>query len=86
MMSGIDLEEARMRATDVIAKLAEKEQLGDLMIVDAAIVETEEAWYFPYDAVAFVVDGNISAALAGNVPVRVSRDGSAPTFEAPPQR
>ncbi|MCV7123221.1 YrhB domain-containing protein [Mycobacterium lacus] len=51
------------------------------MIVDSAIVETEEAWYFPYDAVAFVVDGDISAALAGNVPVKVPRDGSALTWD-----
>jgi len=85
-MNGIDLKEARIRATDAISKLAVKEQLGDLMIVEAAIVETEEAWYFPYDAVAFVVHGDISAALAGNVPVRVPRDGSALTFEAPSQR
>jgi hypothetical protein len=84
-MNGIDLKEARIRATDAISKLAVKEQLGDLMIVEAAIVETEEAFYFPYDAVAFVVYGNISAALAGNLPVRVPRDGTALTFEAPPQ-
>ncbi|MBA2784634.1 YrhB domain-containing protein [Mycobacterium canetti] len=84
-MNAIDIEEARIRATDAISKLAEKERLGDLMIVDAAIVETEEAWYFPYDAVAFVVHGDISAALAGNVPVKVPRDGSALTYEAPSQ-
>jgi hypothetical protein len=85
-MIGIDFNEARIRATDSISKLAAKEQLGDLMIVEAAIVETEEAWYFPYDAIAFVLHGNISAALAGNVPVRVPKDGSAITFEAPPRR
>lgn len=55
------------------------------MIVDSAIVETEEAWYFPYDAVAFIAHGDICAALAGNVPVRVPRDGSAFTYEAPAQ-
>jgi hypothetical protein len=38
-MNGIDLREARTRATDAISKLAVKERLGDLMIVDAAIVE-----------------------------------------------
>ena len=85
-MNGIDLQEARTRATDAISKLAVKEQLGELMIVEAAIVATDEAWYFPYDAVAFVVHGDISAALAGNVPVRVPRDGSALTFETPRQR
>ncbi|WP_217904035.1 hypothetical protein, partial [Mycobacterium persicum] len=54
-MNEIDLQKARMRAVEAIDKLAEKERLGELMIVDSAIVETKEAWYFPYDAVAFVV-------------------------------
>jgi hypothetical protein len=85
-MNRLGLKEARIRAADAIRELAQKEQLGDLMIVDAAIVETDEAWYFPYDTVAFVVHGDLSAALAGNVPVRVPRDGGALTFEAPPQR
>lgn len=53
------------------------------MIVDAGIVETQEAWYFPYDAVAFVVHGDISAALAGNVPAKVPRDGSPLSCESP---
>ncbi|WP_425294059.1 YrhB domain-containing protein [Mycobacterium attenuatum] len=63
--------------------MAEAERPGELMIVDSAIVETEEAWHFPYEAVAFVVHGDISAALAGNVPVKVPRDGSPITYEAP---
>jgi len=85
-MNGIELKEARARAADAISNLAVKERLGDLMIVDEAIVETHEAWYFPYDSVAYVIHGDLSAALAGNVPARVPRDGGAPTFEAPPQR
>ncbi|VBA45059.1 hypothetical protein LAUMK13_05331 [Mycobacterium innocens] len=84
-MTEIDLEKARMRAVEAIDKLAEKERLRELMIIDSAIVETNGAWYCPYDAVAFVVHGDISAALAGNVPVRVPRDGSALTYEAPAQ-
>ncbi|POX88610.1 hypothetical protein C3477_10245 [Mycobacterium kansasii] len=84
-MNEMDPNTARMRAVEAIDKLAENERLGELMIGDSAIVETKEAWYFPYDAVAFVVHGDISAALAGNVPVRVPRDGSALTYEAPAQ-
>nr|WP_280178391.1 YrhB domain-containing protein [Mycobacterium attenuatum] len=72
-----------MRAVEAINTLAEAERPGELMIVDSAIVETEEAWHFPYEAVAFVVHGDISAALAGNVPVKVPRDGSPITYEAP---
>ncbi|SOJ55787.1 hypothetical protein MSIMFB_03266 [Mycobacterium simulans] len=82
-MNKIDFDEARRRAIHTIRELAEKGRLSDLMIVDMAIVETQEAWYFPYDAVAFVLNGDISAALAGNVPVKVPKDGSALTYEAP---
>lgn len=55
------------------------------MIVDEAIVETPVAWYFPYDAVAFVSQGEVSAALAGNLAVKVLRDGSAVTFDEIPR-
>ncbi|VBA44289.1 hypothetical protein LAUMK136_05553 [Mycobacterium attenuatum] len=82
-MNEMDLKSARMRAVEAINTLAEAERPGELMIVDSAIVETEEAWHFPYEAVAFVVHGDISAALAGNVPVKVPRDGSPITYEAP---
>jgi hypothetical protein len=63
--------------------MAEEQRLGDVMIVDDAIVETDTAWYFPYDATAFVLQGSVSAALAGNVPVKVPRDGTAISFENP---
>lgn len=82
-MSKISFEEARVRAVDAINHLARREQLGDLTIIDAAIVETESAWYFPYDAVDFIVNGNVSTALAGNVPIKVPKDGGATTYEAP---
>lgn len=85
-MNEISFAEARIRAIDAITKLAAKERLGDLMIVDSAIMETVEAWYFPYDAVAFLLHGNISAALAGNVPVKVPKNGSAVTYEARSRR
>ncbi|WP_162877315.1 YrhB domain-containing protein [Mycobacterium persicum] len=82
-MKEMDLKSARMLAVEAINKLMRTERLGELMIVDSAIIETEEAWYFPYDAAAFVVNGDISAALAGNVPVKVPRVGGALTYEAP---
>ncbi|KAA1249430.1 hypothetical protein F0Q45_15175 [Mycobacterium simiae] len=85
-MNETSFEEARLLATDAINQLAEQGRLGDLMIVDSAIIETAEARYFPYDAVSFLVLGNVSAALAGNVPVKVTKMGSEVTYEAPAGR
>ena len=85
-MKEIALHEARQLATRVLQKLAAEQNLGDLMIIDDAIVETDTAWYFPYDAAAFLLRGEVSSALAGNLPVKVSRDGAAVTYEAPVAR
>jgi hypothetical protein len=65
-------------------KLARKEHLGDPMIIDETVVETDSAWYFPYGATAFTLHRNISAALAGNLPARVLKDGASVTFALPP--
>lgn len=83
-MNDITLSEARNLAVNALNRLADEQNLGDLMIIDEAIVETTTAWYFPYDATAFVLRGDVSSALAGNLPVKVSRDGAATTYEAPP--
>jgi hypothetical protein len=83
-MNEISFDEARLRAQNAINGLAEAGQLGELTIVDDAIVETESAWYFPYDSVAFILRRDISAALAGNIPVKVSRDGTI-AYEEPAQ-
>jgi hypothetical protein len=40
------------------------------------------AWYFPDDAVAFVLRGDFSAALASNLPAS-PRDGAKISFENP---
>jgi hypothetical protein len=82
-MNEITFNEAQLRAQNAIYELAERNQLGELMIIDSAIVETESAWYFPYDSSAFVLRGDISAALAGNLPVKVPRDGTTLTYEEP---
>lgn len=44
-MSEKDFEAARICATDAVNELAEKERFGDLMIIDAGIVETRAALY-----------------------------------------
>jgi hypothetical protein len=82
-MTPMDLGDARAQALAAVRKLAEAKDLGELMIVDVGVIETPEAWYFPYDSTAFVLRGDISSALAGNIPVRVARDGSGVRFEVP---
>jgi hypothetical protein len=82
-MIGITFDEARSRAEAALGKMVEEQKLGDVMIIDDAIIETDQAWYFPYDSVAFILRGDISSALAGNLPVCVSRDGERVTFEEP---
>jgi hypothetical protein len=84
-VSDITISEARKLATNALHKLAEEQGLGELMIVDEAIIETQVAWYFPYDAKAFLLQGDVSSALAGNLPVKVPRDGSGLAYEAPPR-
>ncbi|WP_078323883.1 hypothetical protein [Mycobacteroides salmoniphilum] len=58
--------------------------LGDVTIVDNAVVEADDAWYFPYDGTDYLVNGNISAALAGNLPIKVLKDGTLVGYERPP--
>ena len=82
-MTQMDIGLARAQALIAIKKLAEEQNLGELIIVDDGIIETPGAWYFPYDSAAFILRGEISSALAGNIPVRVARDGSGLRFEGP---
>ena len=47
-------------------------------IVISKCQEIEEGWSFGYNTRAFVEDGDIMSALAGNGPVIVPRSGAAP--------
>jgi hypothetical protein len=82
-MTEISKKQARGMAADAISALAQENELGDLVIIDDAVMETESAWYFPYDSAAFVEEGEISAALAGNLPAMVSKDGAVVDFRLP---
>lgn len=82
-MTCISRDAARERALEAIAALADRVGLTELVIVDDGVVETEVAWYFPYDSAAYVERGEVSAALAGNLPVMVRKDGSEVTFTSP---
>jgi hypothetical protein len=81
----ITFDQARALACDALSTFSSKESLGDVIIVEEEIIETEFAWYFPYDGRTFVLDGDMSSALAGNVPIKVGRDDGAVSFEVPPQ-
>ncbi|MCU1647064.1 MAG: hypothetical protein JWN03_7339 [Nocardia sp.] len=76
---------ARESAEQKLAELAAANELGEVRIVDDAIVETETDWYFPYDAVAFIERGDISAALAGNIPIRVTKSDGQISLSLPPR-
>jgi len=82
-MTQLDLAAAQTQALEAIERLASEQNLGELILIEDRIVETPDAWYFPYDSAAFVLRGEISSALAGNIPVRVARDGSGVRFEEP---
>jgi hypothetical protein len=82
-MNEITLGQARSLAMDALNKLAERQGVGHITIIDESIVETETAWYFPYDARDFLLHGDVSSALTGNLPVKVSRDGTTISYEAP---
>lgn len=47
-------------------------------IVICRCVETEEGWSFGYNSRAFLEDGDIVSALAGNGPVIVPKSGEPP--------
>lgn len=82
-MTEIDFHAAHLKALAALEEMASQQGLGPIVILDQFVVETPEAWYFPYDSEAFVTRGEISAALAGNLPVRVARDGTSVRFEQP---
>jgi hypothetical protein len=82
-MTEITFSDARSLALAAIRKMAEEQRLGELMIIDDGVVETDRAWYFPYDSTAFALRGEISFALAGNLPVRVDREGGQITYQEP---
>ncbi|WP_330182199.1 YrhB family protein [Nocardia sp. NBC_01503] len=75
---------ARELAERKLAELAAANELGAVRIVDDAIVETDSDWYFPYDAIAYLEQGEISAALAGNIPIRVEKSSGETSLELPP--
>ncbi|WP_156920413.1 YrhB domain-containing protein [Segniliparus rugosus] len=82
-MNGISKEAARARAESALADMG----IGvEVSILDNSVLETETAWYFPYNSTEYIAHGTVSAALAGNLPVKVPKDGTAIGYDLPPGR
>lgn len=83
-MSELTFDQAYAKAAELLAEMITKDHLGDVIFVESAIRETKTAWYFPYDGRTYITQGDISSALAGNIPIKVPRDGGDVSFENPP--
>jgi hypothetical protein len=84
-MSGLDIRQARARAAEILEVFAAQTGLAALVILDDAVIETPDAFYFPYQTADFIIGGELRDALAGNITLRINRDGGEHRFEAPPQ-
>jgi hypothetical protein len=84
-MSGLENHQARARAAEILEVFAAQACLPALVILDDAVIETPDAFYFPYQTADLIIGGELRDALAGNVTLRISRDGGEHRFEAPPQ-
>ncbi|WP_328857234.1 YrhB family protein [Williamsia herbipolensis] len=80
----ISYDDAHQKALARVARIASGSEF-EIVILEPHIRETDDAWYFPYDGRDFVENGNFSAALAGNHPVRVSKADGDVRLESPPE-
>ncbi|MEQ1812439.1 MAG: YrhB domain-containing protein [Terricaulis sp.] len=65
---------ATLIASDVVAELAAQASDQFELMLDRTI-ETKRGWVFFYNSSEFINTGNVTAALAGNGPIFVARDG-----------
>ena len=77
----ITFDAARELATERIAQIPSE---YEIVILDDHIVDTDSAWFFPYNGKDYVENGNFAAALAGNHPVRVSKIDGSVSLAMPP--
>ncbi|MGC5258225.1 YrhB domain-containing protein [Gordonia sp. DT218] len=55
-----------------------------LVLIESSVHEAEDAWYFPYNSRDLIEKNDILSALAGNLPIKVFKDGSGVVLEAAP--
>jgi hypothetical protein len=53
----------------------------DILIVEAAIEDRGDVWVFPYDGRGYVERGDLSEAMAGNLPIIVNKETGVVAFE-----
>lgn len=81
LVRAVDRDAARTRA---LAFLHERlEPPVDIVVLDSHVVESLEAWFFPWNGRRWVEDRDFSAAYAGNIPVRVAKSDGTATFTMP---
>lgn len=69
----IDQQRARTIASEYLARLSH--ELGiELSLNETATRETPDGWLFFWNSTAYLNDGSIADALAGNGPLRVASD------------
>lgn len=71
----------RALAVERIGKIPSEHEI---VIVDQHVVDAETAWFFPYNGKDYVENRNFAFALAGNHPVRVSKDDGSASLAMPP--
>lgn len=73
-------DEARSLALERISAIPSNHEI---ILLEDHVVETADAWYFPYNGREYIENGVLRAALAGNHPVRVTKRGRDVTLESP---
>ncbi|MFN3735423.1 hypothetical protein [Comamonas testosteroni] len=71
----IDFLEAREMALVFLKKMSTEPGGVDYGLIDSAIKEDEDGWYFPYQSVKFILSKNFDDSLVGNWPIFVKNTG-----------
>lgn len=79
----LDYTAARSIAEEKIAAMFRGEPF-EIIVVDDAVVDTDDAWYFPYNGRDYLERGLLRDALAGNIPIRVAKDDGSTSLTMPP--
>ncbi len=71
----MNVTQAKVKAEQYITENFEPPENDAYAIVDAAIIEVADGWYFPYQTVRFIETRNIDFSVLGNWPIFVSKQG-----------
>lgn len=71
----MELSNARALAAQYIKSNMTAPEGDEYAIVDSAIKETEQGWYFPYQTVRFLKTRDLNYSVVGNWPIFVTKLG-----------